>query len=109
MVDSPHTTVIEIFFLLADRYLIMERYDVITREMKIPQELVLEYPSILLAKTFALRERLGFLKSLGRAQYDKNLPLYVPLDAIKLYTNEEFAEIVAGSTYEKFDAYLRTI
>lgn len=88
----------------------MERYDVITREMKIPQELVLENPSILLARTFILRERLVFLKSLGRAQYDKSLPLYVPLDAIHTYaSNEEFAVNVAKTTYEKFDAYLRTI
>lgn len=87
----------------------MERYDIITREMKIPQELILKSPSILLVRAFVLQERLGFLKFLGRAQYDKNLPLYVSLDAIRNCNNEEFAVNVAKSTYEEFDAYLRTI
>lgn len=87
----------------------MERYDILTREMKIPQELILESPSILLVRAFVLRERLGFLKSLGRAQYVKTLPLYVPLDAISSCSNEEFAVNIAKSTYEEFDAYLRTL
>lgn len=87
----------------------MERYDILTREMKLPQELILENPNILQVRSFVLRERHGFLKSLGRAQYDRKIDLYVPLDAIGKGTNEEFAVNVAKSTYEEFDRYLRTL
>lgn len=87
----------------------MERYDIATKEMKIPQQLILENPSILLTRAFVLRERHGFLKALGRAQYDRRMDLYVPMDAFITGTNEEFAVNVAKSTYENFDLYLRTL
>lgn len=87
----------------------MERYDILTRELKIPQEIILTSPSILQARSFVIRERHGFLKSLGRAQYDRKLDLYVSLEALATGTNEEFAVNVAKSTYEDFDRYLRTL
>lgn len=87
----------------------MERYDIATKEMKIPQKLILETPSILLTRAFVLRERHGFLKALGRAQYDKKMDLYVPMNAFIIGTNEDFAVNVAKSTYANFDRYLRTL
>lgn len=87
----------------------MERYDIITKEMKIPQPLILQNPEIFETRGFILRERHGFLKSLGRAQYDPKHDLYVPLHALIVGTNEAFAVKVAKSTYEEFDKYLRTL
>lgn len=87
----------------------MERYDIIMREMKIPQQMILQTPSLLQIRAFVLRERHGFLKTLGRAQYDRKMDLYVPLESIFHGTNEEFAVNVAKSTYDEFEQYLRTL
>lgn len=87
----------------------MERYDFISRQMNISNELILRSPDILLTKTFKIKERHGYLKSIGRAQYDPNLDLYISLDAIATTNNEDFATNVVKTSLQDFENYLRTL
>lgn len=87
----------------------MELYDIVTREMGISPRKILESPSILQMRAFVIRERHGFLKTLGRAQYDEEKDLFVPLASLIIGTNRDFAVDVAKSTYEEYDRFLRTL
>lgn len=87
----------------------MERYDYLIEQMNISNDLILKSPDILCAKTFKIKERHGYLKSIGRAQYDPHLDLYVSLGAIAASNDEEFATNVAKTSLEEYENYLRTL
>lgn len=77
--------------------------------MQIDNSQIAATPRILENRLFKIKERHGFLKKIGRAQYNPKLELYVPLDIMCLGTDEEFAVNVAKRPYEEFDQYLRTL
>ena len=54
-------------------------------------------------------ERHQFLTSLGRAQYDPGKPQYVSPAALTEGSDLEFAENVARSTIQLFNAFLKTL
>lgn len=99
--------IIQPFF--SDRYNLVDRYDYVSRVMKIDNEQIAMDPYILKNRMFRIKERHGFLKSIGRAQYNRKLELYIPLSELCKGSNEEFAENIAKRPYEEFDAYLRTL
>lgn len=87
----------------------MDRYDFISKQMKISNEQLIGRPKVLTCRLFQLRERHGFLKFLNRAQYDPKLDMYIALDDLVLGNDEQFAQNTARSTYSEFDAFLRTL
>lgn len=87
----------------------MQRFDFAMREMKLTNSDIVKYPEILLTRLARLQQRHGFLKSLGKAQYDPKLDLFVSPREMVCCNDIDFALNIAKSTPRKFDAYLRTM
>lgn len=87
----------------------MAIYDYLTREMKIDNSMLLKQTKIFKTRLFKIKQRHGFLASLGKAQYDPTKDLYVALDNLAVATDAEFVENIAKVPYAQFDAYLRTL
>lgn len=96
-------------FVFSDRLDLMRQYDYILDHMKIDNSLLIKQPHILTDRLYRIKERHGFLKRIGRAQYNPKLELYVSLNELCRGTNEEFCEKIAKRPYEEFDQYLRTL
>lgn len=77
--------------------------------MKIENAQLARMPYILENRFFRIKERHGFLRKIGRAQYNPKLELYVSLDDLCKGTDEEFAANISKRPYEEFDQYLRTL
>lgn len=77
--------------------------------MEIDNNQIVLTPHILEQRLFRIKERHGFLKKIGRAQYNPKLPLYISIDDLCKGTDDQFAINVAKRTYEEFDSYLRTL
>lgn len=97
------------FFNILDRLDFMQRYDFISHYMKIPNSHLAKDPYILANRLFRTKERHGFLKKIGRAQYNPKLELYISLNEMCKGTDEEFATNLAKRPYEEYDSYLRTL
>lgn len=87
----------------------LERYEFATKEMNLTNRDLIEYPEIFQTRLFLLKQRHGFLKSLGKAQYDRTLDLYVSPREMVICSDANFAVDVAKSTPRKFDEFLRTL
>lgn len=87
----------------------MKSYDFITTHMKIDNNQIVLTPHILEQRLFRIKERHGFLKKIGRAQYNPKLPLYISIDDLCKGTDDQFAIHVAKRPYEEYDSYLRTL
>lgn len=87
----------------------MKRYDFLINHMKIENSQLMLTPHILEQRLFRIKERHGFLKKIGRAQYNPKLPLYISADELCKGTDEQFANKIAKRTYEEYDFYLRTL
>lgn len=77
--------------------------------MKIDNDQLVVTPHILEQRLFRIKERHGFLKKIGRAQYNPKQPLYVSLDELCKGTDDQFATQIAKRTYAEYDSYLRTL
>lgn len=77
--------------------------------MKIPHELILQSPEILTSRRFRLQQRHGFLKFLGKDQYDATKPGYVSLRSLVEGTDNEFVINVCKSLPQTYDNYLKTL
>lgn len=77
--------------------------------MKIDNDQLVMDPGILAKRISRIKERHGFLKKIGRAQYDPKKPLYVSLTAMCTGRDPDFCENIAKRPYEEFDEYLRTL
>lgn len=91
------------------RPILMERYDYITKVMHIDNEMLVRQPKILRTRLFKIKQRHGFLHSIGKAQYDPARDLYIAIDNLVVGTDEAFVENIAKVPYIEFDAYLRTL
>lgn len=87
----------------------MDRYDYVSRVMKIGNNQIVMDPLILTKRINRIKERHGFLKKIGRAQYNPKLPLFVSLTAMCTGQDPDFCENIAKRPYEEFDEYLRTL
>lgn len=97
------------FQIIADSFDLMERYQYIIRTMNVPLNQLLKMPNILATRLFRIRERHEYLRSLGKAQYNPKLDLYVSLDILITGSNEEFAQNVAKTSYKNFEDFLKTM
>uniref|UniRef100_A0A182IJ00 Transcription termination factor 3, mitochondrial n=1 Tax=Anopheles atroparvus TaxID=41427 RepID=A0A182IJ00_ANOAO len=85
------------------------RFDYVHRRMKISHADILKTPDLLLTRDFRIKQRHGFLKFLGKVQYDPKKELYIPLKSLAEGTDEEFVTEIAKSNMECFNRFLKTL
>lgn len=94
---------------ILDQFDFMQRYDYVSDYMRISNAQLVVTPYILTNRLFRIKERHGFLKKIGKAQYNPKKELYISLDALVKGNDEEFVSTIAKCTYEEYDRYLRTL
>lgn len=87
----------------------MERYDYAIRKMRLTNEDIVRTPEVLFCRLFRLRQRHGFLVTIGKDQYDRKKDLYISPKRMLEGTDEDFVLNVAQSTHQKYDEFLRTL
>jgi len=95
--------------LKRDDSLVLRCFEVLHCEAGIPHHILAHFPQALTSKPQEVAERHQFLTSLGRAQYDPGKPQYVSPAALTEGSDLEFAEKVARSTIQLFNAFLKTL
>ncbi|XP_053679561.1 transcription termination factor 3, mitochondrial [Anopheles nili] len=85
------------------------RFEYIHRRMKISHAEILKTPDLLLTRDVRIKQRHGFLKFLGKVQYDPKKELYIPLKSLAEKTDEEFVTEVAKSNMECYNRFLKTL
>lgn len=95
--------------LKRDDSLVLKCFEVLHCEAGIPHHILAHFPTALTGNPLEVAERHQFLTSLGRAQYDPGKPQYVSPIALTEGSDMEFAEKVARSTIQLYNAFLKTI
>jgi len=95
--------------LKRDDNLVLRCFEVLHCEAGIPHHVLAHFPTALTGNPLEVTERHQFLTSLGRAQYDPGKPQYVSLTALAEGSDLEFAEKVARSTIQLYNAFLKTL
>jgi len=95
--------------LKRDDSLVLKCFEVLHCEAGIPHHILAHFPTALTGNPLEVAERHQFLISLGRAQYDPGKPQYVSPIALTEGSDVEFAEKVARSTIQLYNAFLKTI
>uniref|UniRef100_A0A182T305 Transcription termination factor 3, mitochondrial n=1 Tax=Anopheles maculatus TaxID=74869 RepID=A0A182T305_9DIPT len=85
------------------------RFEYIHRRMKLSHAEILQTPDLLLTRDVRIKQRHGFLKFLGKVQYDPKKELYIPLKSLAVGTDEEFVTEVAKSNMECYNRFLKTL
>ncbi|KXJ74671.1 hypothetical protein RP20_CCG013164 [Aedes albopictus] len=88
---------------------LLHRFDYVHRRMQVPHQEILRTPEILESRDHRIKQRHGFLKFLGKAQYDPQKELYISLKSLVEGTDEEFATITAKSNMQCYESYLKTL
>ncbi|KAF4527780.1 hypothetical protein B566_EDAN015836 [Ephemera danica] len=88
---------------------LMQRFNYLHEEMKIPHGLIRRQPNVLLCRASRVKERHLFLVSRDLAQYNTRLPNYISLEALVSGTDAEFAVDVAGSSLVAYSSFLKTL
>lgn len=87
----------------------MSTFEFITKTMKIPLQLILKQPQVLLHRKFTVRERHKYLEKLGRAQYNPFLPGYIPLLELFSVPDAEFCKKFAKTSVLTYNEFLKTL
>lgn len=95
-------------FLLKHETL-LERFQFLHNELKIPHDLILLFPGSLLKRKFLMKQRHLYLQKLGKAQYDPKKPSYVSLHQLVLGNDAGFCQNVSKTSVQDFNAFLKTI
>jgi mTERF domain-containing protein len=98
-----------IFFFISGNKPLLTVFDYAHNIMKLTHQQIVDFPQILMSRTFRLKQRHMFLELLGRAQYNPNLEGYISPKAIVSGTDSEFCQTVAKSTVEAFNIFLKSI
>ncbi|XP_050080729.1 transcription termination factor 3, mitochondrial [Anopheles maculipalpis] len=85
------------------------RFEYIHRRMKLSHAEILQTPDLLLTRDVRIKQRHGFLKFLGKVQYDPKKELYIPLKSLAVGTDEMFVTEVAKSNMECYNRFLKTL
>ncbi|XP_028673077.1 transcription termination factor 3, mitochondrial [Erpetoichthys calabaricus] len=95
--------------LTANKKKITAIFDYVHNTMGVPHHMICKFPQVLNCKLLRIKERHLFLKYLGRAQYDPNLPNYVSLDRLASLTDEVFCREIALATVKDFEIFQKTL
>ncbi|XP_058829278.1 transcription termination factor 3, mitochondrial [Topomyia yanbarensis] len=88
---------------------LMHRFEYVHRKMLICHAEILKTPEILQVRDHRLKQRHGFLKFLGKAQYDPKKELYISLKLLLDGTDEKFVVDVAKSNMNCYNNFLKTL
>jgi mTERF domain-containing protein, mitochondrial len=114
-VSNERVGVVEMFNLIifashaTDTEEIAERFDFVHNRMNVSHDKIIQSPELLTTRRQRLRERHGFLKSLGKAQYDETKPGFVPFMDLVAGTDQAFVLNVCKSSLESYDNFLKTL
>lgn len=79
-------------------------------EEKFSHQEFVKYPGIFLTRERRLRERIGFLRSIGRAQFNPKKPNFVSIDMIySSGVDSNFCTTVARASVQEFNNYLKSL
>ncbi|XP_069698164.1 transcription termination factor 3, mitochondrial [Periplaneta americana] len=84
-------------------------FDYAHNTMKLPHQQIVAFPHILVSRIFRVKQRHLFLQLIGRAQYNPNMEGYISPKDLVSGTDTEFCQIVAKSSVESFNVFLKTI
>jgi len=99
---------------LANENIVLDQFELLHNKLKIPHEMLAKFPKSLLALPWITKRRILFLESLGRAQFDPNLPNYVS-PAMLTDTagddqgDEVFCDKVAKCSVDLFEKFQKTL
>ena len=82
-------------------------FDILHNTGNIKHGLMVRFPEVFLTEERQVRDRIVYLKLLGRDQFDPELPLYVPLTAISIASDEVFATKYARTSEADYDLFLK--
>ena len=99
----------DVTVFISGNKVLMSTFYYVHKVMKIPHQQILDFPEILKSRTFHIKQRHMFLDSLGRAQYDPKLGGYISPRSLVIGTDTEFSQIVAKSSVEAFNIFLKSI
>ncbi|KAG0717104.1 Transcription termination factor 3, mitochondrial [Chionoecetes opilio] len=88
---------------------LLRRFDFAHNHMGLPHTQLVQFPEVLLTRDYKLKERHGFLKHLGRDQYDPCEPNYVSPKALVSGTDAEFCTNLAKSSVQAYNDFLKTL
>jgi len=93
---------------------ILDQFEILHNEAKISHEVLSKFPLSLLTPWWVTKPRLLFLESLGRAQFDPNLPNYVNPEMLTDISGEDygdlnFCENVAKCSVDLFEKFQKTL
>lgn len=77
--------------------------------MQLSHNQIVQFPEVLLSREFRLKQRHGFLKFLGKAQYNPQKDLYISPEKLVEGDDENFVLNVAKSNMVTYDRYLKTL
>jgi len=94
--------------------LVLQQFEILHNEAKIPHEILARFPTSLLTPWWVTKQRLLFLESLGRAQFDPNLPNYVSPEMLTDISGDEYGDVafcnkVAKCSVELFEKFQKTL
>lgn len=95
--------------LFTDHTELIERFAYINNTMKISHKQILQSPEILSSRLYRLKQRFGFLKFLGKAQFDPTQPGFISFRSFVEGTDKDFVFNVAKSSLETYDDFLKTL
>jgi mTERF domain-containing protein len=98
-----------LLFFIAGNKPLVSVFDYAHNVMKLTHQQILDFPEILKCRTFRVKQRHLFLELLGRAQYNPNLEGYISPKTLVSGSDSEFCQIVAKSTVEAFNIFLKSI
>jgi len=85
------------------------RFDYLHNELQFSHENLVRSPELLMTSVTKMRERVGFLQLLGRAQFDPEKPNFVSADNLINGDDGHFAVQVAKHSVVEFNEYLKTL
>lgn len=88
---------------------LLRRFDVAHNTIGLTHSQITKFPQVLLTRDFKLTQRHGFLKLLGRDQYDPLKPNYVSPQALVSGSDADFCINLAKSSVQAFNDYLKTV
>ncbi len=95
--------------MFLDPKALWRRFDYLHNVLKFSHEHLLRSSKLLMTREHKLKNRIGFLQSIARAQFNPEKPNYVSTNDIIDGDDAHFAVTVAKSSVIEFNNYLKTL
>ena len=98
-----------LFNFLPDHNELAKRFDVLSYDVKLPLEMIADFPVVLTKPSRHIRERHLFLEFLHRSQFDPTLPGFIAPDEFVTSSEETFASKVSQTSLDLYHKFLKTL